>query len=124
MSYTIPSHLPQIYPMYSLLVFLLAIILSFIGIGIGINIDTIFKPLDVKKESRTKQILLLQCFVQIGLCALFSYFAREIVDTVYKSILGSYVVGNPSKYAIIIMAPSMFIPQRNLVKKLKYTFNL
>ena len=124
MSYTIPSHLPQIYPMYSLLVFLLSIILSFIGIGIGINIDTIFKPLDVKKESRTKQILLLQCFVQIGLCALFSYFAREIVDTVYKSILGSYVVGNPSKYAIIIMAPSMFIPQRNLVKKLKYTFNL
>ena len=124
MSYTIPSYLPQIYPMYSLLVFLLAIILSFIGIIIGINIDTIFKSLDEKKESRTKQILLLQCFVQIGLCALFSYFAREIVDTMYKTILGSYVVGNPSKYAIIIMAPSMFIPQRNLVKKLKYTFNL
>ena len=125
MNYKIPEYLPQIYPMYSLQVFLLAIILSITGLIIGKNIDKIFKKLDTKnKQKYYKQQLTLEVCVQIGLCALLSYISRELVEILSKLFFGSYIIGKPSKYAVIIMAPSMFIPQIQLADKIKYILNI
>ena len=125
MNYKIPEYLPQIYPMYSLQVFLLAIILSITGVIIGKNIDRVFKKLDTKnKQKYYKQQLIAEVCVQIGLCALLSYISREFVEILSKLFFGSYIVGKPSKYAVIIMAPSMFIPQIQLVDKIKYILNI
>ena len=125
MSITIPDYLPQIYPIYSLQVFILAIILSIFGVFIGKNIDTLFPKLDTdNKKKYYKQSLVAEVCIQIGLCALLSYISREIVDVLSKFMFGSYLVGKPSTYAVIIMAPSMFIPQVQLSDKIKYILNI
>ena len=125
MSLKIPSYLPQIYPIYTLQVFTIAIILSIFGVYIGKNIDTLFAKIDTKNKNKYyKQTLAVEVCIQIGLCAVLSYISREIIDMFSTYIFGSYLIGKPSKYAIIIMAPSMFIPQLQLADKIKYIIGI
>lgn len=125
MSFKIPSYLPQIYPIYTLQVFILAIVLSIVGIYIGKNIDTLFAKVDTNNKNKYyKQKLSVEVCIQIGLCAVLSYVSREIVDMFSTYMFGSYLIGKPSKYAVIIMAPSMFIPQVQLADKIKYIIGI
>ena len=125
MSLKIPSYLPQIYPIYTLQVFTIAIILSIFGVYIGKNIDTLFAKIDTKNKNKYyKQTLAAEVCIQIGLCAVLSYVSREIIDMFSTFMFGSYLIGKPSKYAVIIMAPSMFIPQIQLADKIKYIIGI
>ena len=125
MSLKIPSYLPQIYPIYTLQVFTIAIILSIFGVYIGKNIDTIFAKVDTDNKNKYyKQTLAVEVCIQIGLCAVLSYISREIIDMFSTFMFGSYLIGKPSKYAVIIMAPSMFIPQIQLADKIKYIIGI
>mgnify|MGYP003660890157 FL=1 len=125
MSLKIPSYLPQIYPIYTFQVFTIAIILSIFGVYIGKNIDTLFAKIDTKNKNKYyKQTLAAEVCIQIGLCAVLSYVSREIIDMFSTFMFGSYLIGKPSKYAVIIMAPSMFIPQIQLADKIKYIIGI
>ena len=118
-------YLKKIYTRIFFSIFILAIILSIFGVYIGKNIDTLFAKVDTDNKNKYyKQTLAVEVCIQIGLCAVLSYISREIIDMFSTYIFGSYLIGKPSKYAVIIMAPSMFIPQLQLADKIKYIIGI
>lgn len=107
-----------IYPKYAFWIIIYAIIFFNIGVTIGKILDTYLPKYDKdKKES----ILLLEIYLQIGLIALSTYIFRENVDFILKNLFK--IKKSPDKFAILIVAPTMFGQQKELMKKLNHLWN-
>lgn len=107
-----------IYPKYAFWIIIYAIIFFNIGVTIGKILDTYLPKYDKdKKES----ILLLEIYLQIGLIALTTYIFRENVDFILKNLFK--INKSPDKFAILIVAPTMFGQQKELMKKLNHLWN-
>ena len=107
-----------IYPKYAFWIIIYAIIFFSIGVTIGKILDTYLPKYDKdKKES----ILLLEIYLQIGLIALTTYIFRENVDFILKNLFK--IKKSPDKFAILIVAPTMFGQQKELMKKLNHLWN-
>tara|TARA_B100000780_G_C21073171_1_gene431933 strand:- start:983 stop:1366 length:384 start_codon:yes stop_codon:yes gene_type:complete len=107
-----------IYPKYAFWIIIYAIIFFSIGVTIGKILDTYLPKYDKdKKES----ILLLEIYLQIGLIALSTYIFRENVDFILKNLFK--IKKSPDKFAILIVAPTMFGQQKELMKKLNHLWN-
>ena len=107
-----------IYPKYAFWIIIYAIIFFNIGVTIGKILDTYLPKYDKdKKES----ILLLEIYLQIGLIALSTYIFRENVDFILKNLFK--INKSPDKFAILIVAPTMFGQQKELMKKLNHLWN-
>tara|TARA_B110000977_G_scaffold197502_1_gene280153 strand:- start:1743 stop:2126 length:384 start_codon:yes stop_codon:yes gene_type:complete len=107
-----------IYPKYAFWIIIYAIIFFSIGVTIGKILDTYLPKYDKdKKES----ILLLEVYLQIGLIALTTYIFRENVDFILKNLFK--IKKSPDKFAILIVAPTMFGQQKELMKKLNHLWN-
>lgn len=107
-----------IYPKYAFWIIIYAIIFFNIAVTIGKILDTYLPKYDKdKKES----ILLLEIYLQIGLIALSTYIFRENVDFILKNLFK--IKKSPDKFAILIVAPTMFGQQKELMKKLNHLWN-
>tara|TARA_B110000259_G_C14016323_1_gene401449 strand:- start:1147 stop:1530 length:384 start_codon:yes stop_codon:yes gene_type:complete len=107
-----------IYPKYAFWIIIYAIIFFSIGVTIGKILDTYLPKYDKdKKES----ILLLEIYLQIGLIALTTYIFRENVDFILKNLFK--IKKSPDKFAILIVAPTMFGQQKELMRKLNHLWN-
>ena len=107
-----------IYPKYAFWIIIYAIIFFNIGVTIGKILDTYLPKYDKDKK---KSILLLEIYLQIGLIALSTYIFRENVDFILKNLFK--INKSPDKFAILIVAPTMFGQQKELMKKLNHLWN-
>lgn len=107
-----------IYPKYAFWIIIYAIIFFSIGVTIGKILDTYLPKYDKDKK---KSILLLEIYLQIGLIALSTYIFRENVDFILKNLFK--INKSPDKFAILIVAPTMFGQQKELMKKLNHLWN-
>ena len=119
-----------IYPRYTALVFLTSIIFLVLGVSFAKFLDNTFPKFENIKEKsdeipiKHKGQLLVEVIVQIGIIAVFSYILREVIINVIYLIFGKKnVIGKPDKYAIVIVAPTMFSQQKSLINKITYLWN-
>jgi len=105
------------YIIYILEVFVYTIVLTYIGLMFSTVIDITIQKIENKlhkEDMVTKHILF---FIQIGLIGMVSFILRDVVVYLEDSIVGK-TVGNPSKYAIIIMGSVMFYTSNVLKRRI------
>ena len=73
--------------------------------------------------ARPRYVLLAEAAVQIGLIGVTTYIFREVIHKGLRAVFGKNLHGNPSKYAILIVAPTMFSQQKSLIKKITHVWN-
>lgn len=107
-----------VYPEYAFWILIYAILFLTIGISIGKMLDTYLPKYDKNKK---ESILLLEIYIQIGLIAISTYVFREYIDFILKKTFK--IQKSPDKFAILIVAPTMFGQQKELLKKLNHIWN-
>jgi hypothetical protein len=111
------------YPKYAAFIFLTSVIFLIVGVSIAKKLDESFPSFDKDNEEdveRPKMILLAESATQIGLIGVTTYIFREVIQKGLKLIFDKNLHGNPSKYAILIVAPTMFSQQKSLINKIKF----
>lgn len=114
------------YPKYAAFIFLTSIMFLMVGVSIAKKLDESFPSFDKDNEQdvvRPKYVLLVESAVQIGLIGVTTYIFREVIHKGLKIVFGGNLHGNPSKYAILIVAPTMFSQQKSLINKITHVWN-
>lgn len=98
--------------------------LSIYSILIFTIMVTFCKKLDdylpVYSKDKPKWITLTEIYTQILIIVGFSYYIRELLNYFIKGPLG--VVGQPDRFAIIILGP-MFTKQPKLLEKINHVWS-
>ena len=116
-----------IYPKYAVFIVVYAICFLFVGTSIARGLDKLFPRFNRdKKKEKSKARYVGEITLQITLIVLGTYFFREIIDHIFKSIkaIKVHMYGNPDRFAAIIIAPVMFTVQPNLTDKIEYVWGL
>jgi hypothetical protein len=115
-----------IYPKYVFFITIYAILLFVMGISYAKVIDKVFPDFDKLEKKPGKLVVLFETLVQVSLTVVGSYIFRELLEYLFRNLLGldKYIIGNPDRFAIIIVAPTMFFTQKNLQHKINYLWNL
>ena len=114
------------YPKYAAFIFLTSIMFLVIGVSVAKKLDESFPSFDKDNEqdvTRPKYVLLAEAAVQIGLIGVTTYIFREVIHKGLRVVFGKNLYGNPSKYAILIIAPTMFSQQKSLINKITHVWN-
>lgn len=69
-------------------------------------------------ETKKRWITICEIYFQLIMIVGISYIVREVLNYYIKSSLD--IVGNPDKFAIIILGAPMFSQQPNLINKIKF----
>lgn len=115
-----------IYPKYASFIGLHAIIFFTIGVSFAKLLDRIFPKFNTENpEKKTKLQYYLETTLQIACIGIITYMIRVFVNHLIISIdiLKKHIYGNPGKFADIIIAPTMFALQPNLINKIRYIWN-
>ena len=107
-----------VYPQYAFWIFIYAILFLTIGVSAGEILNNLFPKYD---KNKSKKILLLKIFLQVGLVAVISYIFREYADFVLKNTFK--IQRSPENFAVLIVAPTMFSQQKELLKKLSHIWD-
>ena len=107
-----------IYWNYAMWIFVYSIVFLSIGVSVGELLDKIMPKLD---KSKSKMIILIEVYLQIGLIAVLTYIFREIVHYIFNTTFN--IAKNPDKFAVLIIAPTMFSQQKSLIEKIHYIWD-
>jgi len=118
-----------IYPKYAGFIIAYAIIFLFIGVSIARGLDMLFPKFSEDKDKAKEkpiQNYLLEISAQIAMIVVATYIFREIVHYIFTLplILKINMYGKPDRFAALIIAPTMFAVQPNLISKIKYVWGL
>lgn len=119
-----------IYPKYALFIIIYAVIFLLIGVSIGRGFDIIFPKFLEEKDSnvehKSKGRYIGEILLQIAAIVVSTYIFRELVHFVFEQIeiLRVNNFGKPDRFAVLILAPTMFSVQPNLIKKIQYVWGL
>ena len=118
-----------IYPKYAGFIILYAIVFLFIGVSIARGLDMLFpKFSEDKNKAKRKQTIVYtsEISAQIAMIVVATYIFREIVHYLFTLplILRMNMYGKPDRFAALIIAPTMFAVQPNLISKIKYVWGL
>lgn len=118
-----------IYPKYAGFIMIYAIIFLFLGVTIARGLDILFPKFEENKDkAREKpiQIYLLEISAQIAIIVLATYMFREIVHYMFTifPVLKKNMYGQPDRFAALIIAPTTFAVQPNLILKIRYVWGL
>ena len=69
----------------------------------------------------TKKDIIKSIYLQIGLIAVSTYIFREIVHYIFNTTFN--IAKNPDKFAVLIIAPTMFSQQKSLIEKIHYIWD-
>ena len=107
-----------IYPQYAMWIVVYAILFLSFGVSVGELINKLMPIYDVNKS---KLVLYLEVIIQISLIAVSTYIFREYINVILKNSFNIYK--NPDKFAVIIVAPTMFSQQKELIKKIQHIWD-
>jgi hypothetical protein len=106
------------YPKYAIWIVLYAILFLTFGVSIG---EILNKIMPVYDETKSKPHQFLEVCIQIGLIAVSTYAFREFINVFLKKSFNIYK--NPDKFAVLIVAPTMFSQQDQLIKKIHHIWD-
>ena len=107
-----------IYWNYAMWIFVYSIVFLSIGVSIGELLNIMMPKFD---ENKSKITILIEIYLQIGLIAVSTYIFREIVHYIFNSRFN--IKKKPDKFAVLIIAPTMFSQQSELIKKIHYVWD-
>lgn len=107
------------FPKYAFSISVMAILLIFSGVTIGATLERFMPKFDTTK---TKPEMIIEISLQIALVATFTYLFREIFSKIIKKYFGKYIYGSPDKFAVLVVAPTMFSQQDSLFEKIDYVW--
>jgi hypothetical protein len=118
-----------LYPKYAGFIAVYAIIFLTVGVSAARVLDELFPKFnenDNKNENKGKFRYYIEVIIQIALIALVTYLFREIVHFLFARVksINKHMYGKPDKFAALIIAPTMFAAQPNLINKIKYIWNV
>lgn len=115
-----------IYPKYAFFISIYAILLFIIGVSYAKLLDKMYPDFEKLEKKPGKLIVLFESLVQVVLTVIGSYVFREVLEYFFRDFLGleKHIIGSPDRFAIIIVAPTMFFTQKNLQHKINYLWNL
>lgn len=115
-----------LYPKYMFFIASYAVILFTLGVTAAKFIDKIFDDFHIKTNKKSRPRIWAELIIQVIVSVLVSYMLREFIDAFFRDILGldKQIYGNPDRFAVIIVAPTMFYTQENLRQKMVYLWNL
>ena len=117
-----------IYPKYAGFIVVYAVIFLILGTTMARLLDKHFPrfPVEKDREKKHRGMYALEIACQISLIALFTYIFREVIHYLFESVesIKVHMYGNPDKFAVIILAPSMFSVQPNVIGKIKYLWGV
>lgn len=115
-----------LYPKYTFFVSIYSIFLFVIGITYAKFIDNLLDDFLEEKNKKSKLLIWTETIVQVVLSVLGIYILREFIDYLFRNVLNlnTHIFGNPDRFAVIIVAPTMFYTQKNLQRKINYLWNL
>ena len=106
------------YPKYALWIFIYAILFLTFGVSIG---ELLNKIMPIYDENKSKIEVFLEVSLQIGLIAITTYAFREFINIFLKGTFNIYK--KPDKFAVLIVAPTMFSQQSELIKKIHHIWD-
>lgn len=114
-----------IYPKYAGFIVVYACMFLILGVTIARLLDKYFPQFPKDKEEINKKhrgVYFFEIAVQISMVALLTYIFREVIHYLFESVksIKIHMYGNPDKFAVIILAPTMFSVQPNLIRKIKH----
>lgn len=115
-----------LYPKYMFFIATYAVILFTLGVTAAKYIDKIFDDFHIKTNKKSRPRIWAELIIQVIVSVLVSYMLREFIDVFFRDVLGldKQIYGNPDRFAVIIVAPTMFYTQENLRQKMVYLWNL
>ena len=111
------------YPIYALFICLYAIRFIIVGTSVAKLMDTTLPKMNEKKHSG---IILLEILFQVCLNCVLFYAMREYTHSfvLLFANMRTYIYGSPAKYAELIISPTVFMAQPNLMKKISYLWGV
>lgn len=111
------------YPKYAFFISIYAMIFTIIGTSIAKLLDTYF-PSYVKNKK--KYIIFVEILLQISFNCVLFYAMREYTHALFIAFnfLKRHIYGNPAKFASLIISPTVFLAQPNLIKKIAYLWSI
>lgn len=95
------------------------IIYTFLFLSYSIFIGRVLENLMPKfNKDKNKILIVIEIYLQISLMVVSSYIFREYLNTFLNAYFNIY--GNPDKFAILIVASTMFAQQKDLMKKITF----
>ena len=111
----------NIYPEYAFHIIIYTMCFIPVAVSSGKFLHKLFPKYNKKKDKLT---IYGEAMIQIMLTAVISYFFREFIDYFLKHIININMYGNPSKYASLVIAPIMFGSQPDLIKKIRFIWDI
>ena len=106
------------YPQYAIWIIVYAILFLTFSVSIGELLNKLMPTYD---NTKTKIELFLEVCLQIALIALTTYTFREFINMILKGTFK--IFKNPDKFAVLIVAPTMFSQQKELMKKIDHIWD-
>lgn len=115
-----------LYPKYTFFVTIYSVLLFIIGITYAKFIDNLLDDFREENNNKSKLLIWTETIVQVVLSVLGIYILREFIDYLFRNVLNfnTHIFGNPDRFALIIVTPTMFFTQKNLQRKINYLWNL
>ena len=107
-----------IYPKYAGWIVVYAVLFLSFGVSIGELLNIMMPDYD---ETKSKIETFLEIIVQISLIVLSTYVFREYINVLLKTNFNIYK--KPDKFAVLIVAPTMFSQQTELIKKIHHVWD-
>jgi len=108
-----------IYWKYAMWIGIYSIIFVTLGVTIGKLLDNSLPKHD---ETKTKSKLLLEIYIQIALVGVATYIMREYTEHIMKSMFK--IEKSPDKFAVLIIAPTLFSQMKNLANKITHVWKM
>ena len=107
------------FPKYALMIFISCILLFYAAVTAGALMERYMPKYD---ETKSKPELIIEMSLQIGMIGVITYLFREIISKILRKYLGTHIHGSPEKYAIVVIAPTMFSQQQSLIDKIDHVW--
>ena len=109
------------YPKYAGFIVLYAMIFVQVGVIFAKLLDKLFPTFEETNPKHSVYIY-IEVLIQIGAVGVITYIFREYTSYFIESssLFKKHMYGSPDKFAALIIAPTMFSVQPNLIRKIRY----
>ena len=111
---------------YISLIIIYGILFFTLGVTFAKLNEKLFPVFNKAELSKPKYIILIEATLQILTTIIITYMIRSFVRLIFDTLLqfSNKLNRSPDKFAVIIVAPTMFAAQPNLTNKIRYIWSI
>jgi hypothetical protein len=109
-----------------LLIIIYGILFFILGVTLAKFNEKLFPEFNKTSLTKAKYIVLIEATLQILTTILITYIIRHFVKTIFDNLLKfkNKLNRSPDNFSVIIVAPTMFAAQPNLMNKIRYIWSI